>query len=77
MPPVFTKTLADRLDKLSPNTCYEAKDGQSIQPGCVYIAPGGKHMELVRESDQTVIRLNENSPENSCRPSVDPLFRSV
>ncbi|NEQ70992.1 MAG: chemotaxis response regulator protein-glutamate methylesterase [Symploca sp. SIO2D2] len=77
MPPVFTKMLADRLDKDSPNRFYEGQEGQIAEPGCVYIAPGGKHMEVVSLNGQTGIRLTENPPENSCRPAVDVLFRSA
>lgn len=77
MPPVFTKTLAERLNKKSANTIYEASHNQLLKPGCTYIAPGGKHMELRKDASGTYIHLNEKSPENSCRPSVDPLFRST
>jgi two-component system chemotaxis response regulator CheB len=61
----------------------EAREGEPILPNCVYLAPGGKHMFVRRftnpDSKETtrVIGLNENPPENSCRPSVDVLFRSV
>ena len=77
MPPVFTEALAQRLDRLSPNACCEATEGQRLEPGTIYIAPGGKHMETRREGTVFRIRLNEGPPENSCRPAVDVLFRSV
>ena len=77
MPPIFTKTLADRLDRISPNRFFEGQEGQIVETGCVYIAPGGKHMEVVRANDQVTIHLHEGAPENSCRPAVDVLFRSV
>jgi two-component system, chemotaxis family, protein-glutamate methylesterase/glutaminase len=77
MPPLFTKMLAERLGKNSPNRFYEGHEGQSVDPGCVYIAPGGMHMEVRREGAGTRLHLNENPPENSCRPAVDVLFRSV
>lgn len=77
MPPLFTKMLAERLDRDSPNRFFEGGDGQVAEPGCVYIAPGGKHMEIHRSANQVRIRLTDAPPENSCRPSVDVLFRSV
>lgn len=77
MPPIFTKSLATRLDSPSATRFYEAEDNQEIRPGCAYIAPGGKHMELFREGGRTFARLHEGPRENSCRPAVDVLFRSV
>ena len=77
MPPLFTKMLAERLDKVSPNRFFEGQEGQIAEPGCAYIAPGGKHMEVIRSNGHVKIHLHEGSPENSCRPAVDVLFRSV
>jgi len=77
MPPIFTKLLAERLDSLTKLTVVEAEQGQEIRPGTIYIAPGGFHMEVKRILGQTKIHLTENPPENSCRPAVDVLFRSV
>jgi len=77
MPPLFTKMLAERLGKDSPNKFYEGEEGQLVEPGSVYIAPGGMHMEVVREGMRVRIHLQDNPPENSCRPAVDVLFRSV
>ena len=77
MPPVFTRTLAERLDRISKTRVFEGEEGQELRPGCAYLAPGGKHMEVRREGLRVVLRLNEAPPENSCRPAVDPLFRSV
>jgi two-component system chemotaxis response regulator CheB len=77
MPPMFTALLADRLTATSGIPFYEGQHGQRIQPGRAYIAPGGKHMEVRREGFNAVLHLNENPPENSCRPAVDVLFRSV
>jgi two-component system chemotaxis response regulator CheB len=78
MPPVFTASLADHLAKRSQVTVREAAEGEAIVPGTVYIAPGGRHM-VVRRSPAGVptVGLNDSPPENSCRPSVDVLFRSV
>jgi two-component system, chemotaxis family, protein-glutamate methylesterase/glutaminase len=77
MPPVFTKSLADDLDRRCALHVCEASDGQAIQPGWIYIAPGGKQMRVERVDGDPVLRVTSDPPENSCRPSVDHLFRSV
>ncbi len=77
MPPIFTRTLAERLNKSSAMTVHEGEDGQVVQPGHAYIAPGGYHMETRREGAQVVLRMTQEPPENSCRPAADVLFRSV
>jgi len=79
MPPMFTASLAEHLDKRSKLPVREAKEGEAVLPGHVYLAPGGKHMVVRRagEDRTPIIGLNENPPENSCRPSVDVLFRSL
>jgi two-component system chemotaxis response regulator CheB len=77
MPPVFTKILAERLAKLGGLRVVEGVDGSGVEAGGVYLAPGGKHMEVRREGTQIRLRLHEGPPENSCRPAVDVLFRSV
>ena len=82
MPPVFTKSLADSLAKKASLAVREASDGEPIAPNTILIAPGGRHM-VVRGSANAddpstrYVGLNDNPPENSCRPSVDVLFRSV
>jgi two-component system, chemotaxis family, protein-glutamate methylesterase/glutaminase len=77
MPPVFTRSLADDLNHRTPLTVREASDGQPIRGGEVWIAPGGRQMKVRRENGQVVLRITDDPPENSCRPSVDYLFRSV
>ncbi|MBN1852236.1 MAG: chemotaxis response regulator protein-glutamate methylesterase [Pirellulales bacterium] len=77
MPPIFTKSLADDLNKSSALTVCEAANGQVVEPGFVMIAPGGKQMKVRRESGITTIQITDDPSENSCRPSVDYLFRSV
>lgn len=77
MPPIFTRTLAERLNKSSAMTVHEGEDGQVLQAGHAYIAPGGYHMETRREGAQVVLRMTQEPPENSCRPAADVLFRSV
>jgi two-component system chemotaxis response regulator CheB len=77
MPPLFTKQLADRLDKISPLQVKEAEDGEAIKEGVVYIAPGDYHMEVVKENTQKYIKLHQGPPVNNCRPAVDVLFNSL
>lgn len=55
----------------------EAQEGQALRPGLILIAPGGKQMKIESSGAQVVARLTNDPPENSCRPSVDYLFRSV
>ena len=79
MPPIFTKSLAQSLDKKCALTIKEAEDGESLKNNVVYIAPGGKQMKLKAGSDgkNRLIKITDDPPENSCKPSVDYLFRSV
>lgn len=77
MPPMFTQLLAERLDRSSPLKAREGFDGAVIQPGEVWIAPGDFHMTVARQGNNVVLKTNQNAPENSCRPAVDVLFRSV
>lgn len=79
MPPVFTKSLAASLDKKCALTVKEAEDRETLQDNTIYIAPGGKQMKLVASTDgrNRQIKITNDPPENSCRPSVDYLFRSV
>lgn len=77
MPAVFTQMLAQRLDRRCHLSVREATDGCVVSPGNILIAPGDQHMEVVSNAGAAKISLNHNPPENSCRPSVDVLFRSV
>ena len=77
MPVIFTRLLAERLTKIGSVEFFEGAEGQVIRPGCAYIAPGGRHMEVVRSGVQMTLHLQDGPPENSCRPAVDVLFRSV
>lgn len=77
MPATFTRTFADRLDRLSRPRVCEAYDGAPLTPGQVYLAPGGAaHLE-VGSSDPFRCRLVKGDPINGHRPSVDALFQSV
>ena len=79
MPPVFTQSLANTLNSKCSLTVREATDGEPIRPNTALIAPGGKQMKIVAGADgkTRIIRITNDPPENSCKPSVDYLFRSV
>lgn len=77
MPPVFTAMLAQRLSRLGPVDVVEAEAGQTLRAGVMYLAPGGRHMEIVRRGTGVVTVLHDKDPVNYSRPSVDVLFRSV
>jgi two-component system chemotaxis response regulator CheB len=77
MPPLFTRMLAQRLDSTSQLTVREAADGEPLVPGTVLIAPGGRHLALKRAAAGAVVALNDDPPENFCRPAVDVMFRAV
>ena len=77
MPPVFTKYLADRLTAELGFPVHEAQDGDRLTAGAAWLAPGDFHMEVQRDGTRVVARLHQGPAVNSCRPSVDVLFRSV
>ncbi|MGC8550413.1 MAG: protein-glutamate methylesterase/protein-glutamine glutaminase [Acidobacteriaceae bacterium] len=77
MPPHFTRLLAERLARVSKIPVVEAADGMIAAPGTALIAPGDYHMRLVQDGARLKVSLNQQPPENSCRPAVDVLFRSV
>ncbi|CAM3703972.1 protein-glutamate methylesterase/protein-glutamine glutaminase [Mesobacillus zeae] len=77
MPPGFTKSLADRLNMLSNITVKEAEDGEILQKGTAYIAPGGYHLEVRAVGASLATSLTTTDARNGHRPSVDVLFESV
>lgn len=77
MPPLFTRFLAERLDALAGIRFREAVPGGDVEPGGGWVAPGDFQMMVDREAGRTRVVLTRDPPENSCRPSVDVLFRSV
>lgn len=77
MPPMFTRMLAERLTANSKVQVEEAKHGAIVEPGRAYLAPGDYHLTLARSGLKVITQINQDAPENSCRPAADPLFRSV
>jgi two-component system chemotaxis response regulator CheB len=77
MPPLFTRLLSERLNKISPLAIQEGVQGQKLEAAHAWIAPGDFHMVLERREGIVRLALNQDAPENSCRPAVDVLFRSV
>jgi len=77
MPPVFTATLVAQLDKNSKITVVEGQSQMGVEPGHMYLAPGGKHMIATGTRHSTSIRITDTPPVQSCKPSVDVLFSSL
>ncbi len=77
IPKAFSTPFAERMNRCCQMTVYEARDGQQIRPGHVYIAPGDRHLAIVRSGARWVCRLDDGAPVNRHKPSVDVLFRSV
>jgi two-component system chemotaxis response regulator CheB len=77
MPAAFTAQFAKQLDAVGTVPVVEAAAGMRVEPGRAYLAPGGYHMTVAHQGVATVIGINEDPPENSCRPAVDVLFRTA
>jgi two-component system, chemotaxis family, protein-glutamate methylesterase/glutaminase len=77
MPEGFTKAFANRLDGLSAMRVKEAEDGDLIQQGIAFLAPGNRHIVVARDGPRFVLRVHQAPHVNRHRPSVDVLFRSV
>jgi len=77
MPATFTKILAEHITRMTGWKCQEGANGMVIEAGNVYLAPGDFHMLVEASGAQKVLRLNQNEPENFCRPAVDPMLRSI
>jgi two-component system chemotaxis response regulator CheB len=77
MPPLFTRLLAERLQDITPLKVEEAAQGSLATPGKILIAPGDYHMRVRLMNNLLAVTLDQAPPENSCRPAVDVLFRSV
>ena len=77
MPATFTKILADQLQTGTGVPVHEAAENDVLQPGHVYVAPGGQHMAFAREGGRVCVRLNAHPPVNFCRPAVDVMLNSA
>jgi len=77
MPPTFTTILAEHLARSSRRPAHEAVDGETVRPGRIYLAPGGRHMRVARQGTNVAIALDDGPPVNFCKPAVDPLFTSA
>jgi two-component system chemotaxis response regulator CheB len=80
MPPIFTSYLATHIEKVSGIPAAEAVDGETVVAGRIYIAPGDFHMQVVRNPDTfhlVNIKLTKEPPENYCRPSANPMLRTL
>ncbi len=77
MPATFTTLLAENITRVTGYPCQEATDGAELVGGKIYLAPGNYHMLVAKEDDRNLLRLTQSPPENYCRPSVDPMLRSL
>ena len=78
MPANFTAILADHISKASGFDCHEGIDDEEVKPGIIYLAPGDYHMTVTRDGAKPCrIKLDQSPPENFCRPSADPMLRSL
>jgi two-component system chemotaxis response regulator CheB len=77
MPPTFTTILAEHLARSSRRPAHEGIDGEIVKAGQIYLAPGGRHMRVVRHGAEVAIALDDGPPVNFCKPAVDPLFSSA
>lgn len=77
MPATFTTILAEHISRLTGLKCQEGKSNMPIVGGQVYLAPGDYHMTVEGRGGARHLMLNQNPPENFCRPSVDPMLRSL
>jgi len=77
MPPTFTTILAEHLARASGRPAREPTDGEAVAPGTVFLAPGGRHMRVVKRDGRISVVLDDGPPVNFCKPAVDPLFHSA
>lgn len=77
IPEKFSATFAERMDRLCEVRVSEARHGEQIRPGHVYVAPGNRHLAVGRDGARYICRVTDDPPMNRHRPSVDVLFKSV
>jgi two-component system chemotaxis response regulator CheB len=77
MPPIFTATLAEHLGRGAGKPAREAINGEPLKAGLIYVAPGGKHLALIRRDHGVEIVIDDSAPIHFCKPAVDALFLSA
>jgi two-component system chemotaxis response regulator CheB len=77
MPPTFTTILAEILERASGRPVHEAVDGEALRAGAIYMAPGGRHLRVVRRDGVPSVVLDDGPQINFCKPAVDPMFSSA
>ena len=77
MPPVFTQSFANRLSTICAIEVREARDRMPCLPGYAVIAPGGRHLRVIRSGSQFICKVNDDPAYSNYKPSVDVLFHSV
>jgi two-component system chemotaxis response regulator CheB len=77
MPPTFTTILAELLTRTGGRPVHEAVDGEALRAGQIYIAPGGRHLRVVRRDGVPSVALDDGPQINFCKPAVDPMFSSA
>ena len=77
MPPEFTRLLAERLAAVGGRQCAEARHGEVLRAGHVYVAPGDYHLLVERRGGEVRVRLTQDPPVQHCRPAADPMFASI
>ncbi|MFG1392425.1 protein-glutamate methylesterase/protein-glutamine glutaminase [Xanthobacter agilis] len=77
MPPTFTAILAEHVGRAAGLPAAEGTDGTVVQPGHIYVAPGGLHMLVEKTAAGVVLRLSDAPPVNFCKPAVDPMFTAI
>lgn len=77
MPATFTEILAEHIGRETGRPCHEAADGERVECGRIYVAPGDHHLTVAQSAEGIVLRLDQGPKENFCRPAVDRLFLSV
>ncbi|HEX3111175.1 MAG TPA: CheB methylesterase domain-containing protein, partial [Thermoanaerobaculia bacterium] len=77
MPPTFTRLFADRVNRLTPYNVREAVDGETLEPGSVYVAPGGMQTEVRKNAEGMHVRIFPAGMSDLYAPSVDRLFKTA
>ncbi|SMF76388.1 two-component system, chemotaxis family, response regulator CheB [Tistlia consotensis] len=77
MPATFTTLLAEHIARVSGRPAREASEGETVMPGTIYVAPGDWHMRAEQSAGGVKLHVDQSPPENFCRPSVDPMLRSL